>query len=198
MLATNIRTNIRSKKRDMNRENGNQAQQWYNPRDKSFAVRRKRAKQILEQLQTIPQHHFSERKALLSNLLGQTGKQFYIESPFHCDYGDNISIGENFYANTGCVILDAASVIFGKNCMLGPNVNIYTSTHPMDAVLRAKHLEASTPITIGDDVWIGGNATILPGVTIGDRAVIGAGSVVTRNIENDSVVAGNPARSLHS
>jgi maltose O-acetyltransferase len=182
----------------MNRENSNPAQQWYNPRDKCFAVRRKRAKQILEQLQTISQHHFSERKALLSNLLGRTGKQFYIESPFHCDYGDNISIGENFYANTGCIILDAASVSFGKNCMLGPNVNIYTSTHPMDAELRAKHLEASMPITIGDDVWIGGNATILPGVTIGDRAVIGAGSVVTRNIENDTVVAGNPARPLHS
>lgn len=168
--------------------------QWYSPRVKALASQRAKAKSILESLHALPQKEFKQRKHLLKQLFGQTGSHFYIESPFHCDYGKNITLGENFYANAGCTILDAANVVFGKNCKLGPNVGIYTSTHPLDAGLRAQDFEASSPVIIGDDVWIGGNATLLGGVEIGAQTVIGAGSVVTKSFGPKVVVAGNPAR----
>ena len=168
--------------------------QWFNPRDKALADRRRRAKRILEALCAIPQDKFKQRKSQFESLFKTTGKAFYIESPFHCDYGDNITLGENFYVNTGCVMLDAAPIIIGKNCMIGPSVGFYTSTHPIDATLRAKHLEAAEPITIGDDVWIGGNVTLLGGITLGDRVVVGAGAVVTKSFKADVVIAGNPAK----
>ncbi len=135
-----------------------------------------------------------ERQALLKGLLGKTGKQFLIEQPFYCDYGYNIEIGENFYANVNCVILDGAKVRFGDNVFIAPNCGFYTAGHPLDATQRNKGLEYAYPIYIGHNVWIGAGCSILPGVTIGDNAVIGAGSVVNRDIPANVMAAGNPCK----
>ena len=132
--------------------------------------------------------------ALLRGLLGGCGERFHFNQPFSCDYGRNIYIGENFFANFNLTILDEAEVRIGRNAFIGPNVSIYTACHPLDAAERATGVEWAEPVTIGDDVWIGGGATILPGVTIGDGAVIGAGSVVTRDVPPRCVAGGNPAR----
>lgn len=130
----------------------------------------------------------------LRNLLGKTGENFLIEQPFLCDYGYNIEIGENFYSNVNCVILDEAAVRFGNNVFVGPNCAFYTAGHPLDAGLRCSGLEFARPITVGNEVWIGGNVVVLPGVTIGDGCVIGAGSVVTRDIPAACLAFGNPCR----
>ena len=130
---------------------------------------------------------------LLAALFGSTGSNFRINRPFRCDYGCNIHIGENFFANFNLTILDEAEVRIGDNVLIGPNVSIYTACHPIEVAERNKWIEWAEPVTIGNSVWIGGSVTILPGVTIGDNAVIGAGSVVTKNVPADVVVAGNPA-----
>lgn len=134
------------------------------------------------------------RTALLKKLLGKTGKSFLIEQPFYCDYGYNIEIGENFYANVNCTILDGAKVRFGDNVFIAPGCGFYTAGHPLDAEQRNKGLEYAYPITIGNNVWIGAQCSILPGVTIGDNSVIGAGSVVTKDIPANVVAVGNPCR----
>ncbi len=134
-----------------------------------------------------------EKKRILSELLGKTGENFQIEPPFYCDYGYNIEIGENFYANVDCVILDGAKVTFGNNVFIAPNCGFYTAGHPLDVAQRNQGLEYAYPITIGNNVWIGAQACILPGVTIGDNTVIGAGSVVTKNIPDHTLWYGNPA-----
>lgn len=136
----------------------------------------------------------AEARNILRGLLGQYGERFHFNAPFRCDYGCNISIGENFFANFNLTILDEAPVTIGDNAFIGPNVSIYTACHPLDAAERNTRQEWAEPVTIGDNVWIGGSATICPGVTIGDNVVIGAGSVVTRDIPSDVVVAGNPAK----
>lgn len=119
---------------------------------------------------------------------------FYFEPPFHCEYGSHIHLGENFYANTGCVMLDVATITIGKNVLFGPNVSLYTAGHPIHPDSRHSGYEYGIPITIGDNVWIGGGCIILPGVTIGDNTVIGAGSVVTKDIPANVCAAGNPCR----
>lgn len=134
------------------------------------------------------------RSELLKQLFGSVGKEFLIEQPFRCDYGYNIHIGENFYANMGCTILDEAPVTFGENVLLAPNVSIYTAGHPLDVETRNAQIEYAYPVTIGDNVWIGGDVVILPGVTIGNNSVIGSGSVVTKNIPANVVAVGNPCR----
>lgn len=139
-----------------------------------------------------------ERKESLRRILGRTGESFLIEPGFRCDFGFNIEIGENFFANYGLVILDCAPVIFGKNCFLGPQCGIYTAVHPLDAKERAAGVEWARPVTVGNDVWMGGHVTVLPGVAIGDRAVIGAGSVVTHDVPAGVVAAGNPCRVLRA
>lgn len=136
----------------------------------------------------------TEQKAILDELLGGHGEQFQFNQPFRCDYGDNIYIGENFFANFNLTILDEAEVRFGDNTFIGPNVSIYTACHPLDAETRNQAIEWSEPVTIGNNVWIGGSVTILPGVIIGDNVVIGAGAVVTKDIPSNVVAAGNPAR----
>lgn len=133
-------------------------------------------------------------KEILRGVLGSCGKNFQINQPFRCDYGCNIHIGENFFANFNLTILDEAEVRMGDNVFIGPNVSMYTACHPIDAPTRNTCVEWSEPITIGHNVWIGGSVTILPGVTIGDNVVIGAGSVVTKDIPSDTVAVGNPAR----
>ncbi len=124
------------------------------------------------------------------------GDSVHVNEPFRCDYGCNIKIGNNFFANFNLTILDEAMVTIGDNVFIGPNVSIYTACHPLDAPRRDTGVEWAEPVTIGNSVWIGGGATILPGVTIGDRAVIGAGSVVTKDVPPSTLVAGNPARPL--
>ena len=135
-----------------------------------------------------------EQREILKDILGGCGERFHFNQPFHCDYGSNIYIGENFFANFNLTILDEAEVRIGDNCFIGPNVSIYTACHPLDAKGRNELIEWSEPVTIGDNVWIGGSVTIVPGVRIGNNAVIGAGSTVTRDIPDNVLVAGNPAR----
>ncbi|CDT53189.1 putative enzyme [Vibrio coralliirubri] len=118
----------------------------------------------------------------------------HVESPFHCDYGYNIDVGDHFYANHGCTILDGNKVKIGNGCLLGPNVVLTTTGHPLDPVKRAEGYEKSLPITIGDNVWIGANVTVLGGVNIGDNVVIGAGSVVTKDLPSNTVCVGTPAQ----
>lgn len=137
-----------------------------------------------------------ERANILAKGLGKVGDNVEIRSPFHCDYGIHIEIGDNTFINFNCVILDCAKVIIGNDCDIAPNVQILTATHPQDPEIRKKKLENAKPVTIGNCVWIGAGAIILPGVTIGDGAVIGAGSVVTKNVAPNTVVVGNPARVL--
>ncbi len=139
-----------------------------------------------------------EGNSIIRNLLGSCGENFHINLPFRCDYGSNIHIGENFFANFNLTILDEAKVTIGDNAFIGPNVSIYTACHPLDATERNSRREWAEPVTIGHNVWIGGSATILPGVTIGNNVVVGAGSVVTRDVPDNVAVAGNPARIIKS
>lgn len=145
-------------------------------------------------LNSLPPSKAEERKEAIRNLLGRTGEKFEIRSPFFCDYGYNIEIGENFFMNMNCVILDGAKVTFGDNVFVAPGCGFYTAGHPLDAEQRNKGLEYARPIKVGSNVWIGGNVCVLPGVTIGDNSVIGAGSVVTRDIPSGVVAAGNPCQ----
>lgn len=134
------------------------------------------------------------RSALLRELLGKTGKNIDIEAPFWCDYGCNIEVGNNFFANHNTVILDGAKVTFGDNVFIAPNCGFYTAGHPTDVKRRNEGLEYAWPITVGDNVWIGSGVQVLPGVTIGSNVVIGAGSVVNKNIPDNVVAAGNPCK----
>lgn len=135
-----------------------------------------------------------ERKQILKELLGKVGEHYLIEQPFHCDYGSHITIGENFYANYNLTILDVNPVTFGENVLIGPNCSFFAAGHPLEPELRKAGWEFGKPIQVGNNVWFGGNVTVLPGVTIGDNAVIGAGSVVTKDIPADCVAVGNPCR----
>ncbi len=130
--------------------------------------------------------------ALLEQILPNVHTKPFIEQPFLCDYGYNIEMGENFYSNHNLVILDTTTVKFGDNVMLGPNCGLYTAGHPENVEIRNSGLEYAKPITIGNNVWIGGNVVILPGVTIGDNSIIGAGSVVTKDIPSNVIAVGNP------
>ncbi len=135
-----------------------------------------------------------ERKAILKEILGTYQDDIHINQPFRCDYGENIHVGHSFFANFNLTILDEAEVRFGNSVFIGPNVSIYTACHPLEREERDKGVEWAEPVTIGDSVWIGGNAVILPGVTIGSNVVIGAGSVVTHDVPDNVVVAGNPCK----
>lgn len=154
---------------------------------------RRKAKNLLHRLNMIEYRITKNAKLIISELIPNAGKNLYIEPPFHCDYGYNIHCGENVYFNVNCVVLDANKVTIGSNVFIGPNVQIYTSTHPLDAQLRNNH-EIAKSITIGNDCWIGGNAVICPGINIGNGCVIGAGSVVTKDIADNSLAVGNPAK----
>lgn len=142
---------------------------------------------------TLP-HERGRREALLRKLFGGAGIAPFVEPDFHCDYGYNIRVGDRFYANFGCIILDVAPVIFGDDCMLGPRVSVFTAGHPLDPYERRSGLEYGKPVTVGNNVWIGGGAILNPGVTIGDNAVIASGAVVTKDIPPNSLAAGVPAK----
>ena len=137
-----------------------------------------------------------EREEILKNLFGSTGKNLYVEPNFICDYGYNIFVGENFYANFDCLILDTCPVEIGDNCMLAPGVHIYTATHPLLPDERNSGLEYGKPVKIGNNVWLGGRSVINPGVTIGNNVVVASGAVVTKDVPDNVVVGGNPARIL--
>ncbi|MCW3794789.1 sugar O-acetyltransferase [Paenibacillus sp. LS1] len=136
----------------------------------------------------------NEREALIKKLLGKTTDRFLIEQPFVCDYGYNIEIGENFYSNHNIVMLDGGKITFGDNVFVAPNCGFYTAGHAYDVEQRNEGLEVVGPITVGNNVWIGGGVTVLADVTIGDNTIIGAGSVVTKDIPSGVIAAGNPCR----
>lgn len=137
-------------------------------------------------------------ETILKSILGKTGENITIEPPFHCDYGKNIEVGENFYANYNCTILDVGKVVIGDNAQIAPNVSIYTAGHPVHPDSRNSGYEYGIGITIGDNVWIGGNTVINPGVKIGNNVVIGSGSVVTKDLPDNVVAVGNPCRVIRS
>jgi maltose O-acetyltransferase len=170
----------------------------YDPARPELVAARRRARGLLARYNATAEEQADERAALLRELFARVGAAPFVEPPFFCDYGTNTSVGDRFYANTGCIFLDSAPVTIGDRVLFGPAVQLLAATHPLEAELRAQGLEYAEPISIGDDVWLGGGAIVLPGVTIGDRAVVGAGSVVTRDVPADVVVAGNPARVIRS
>ena len=165
---------------------------FYNASDKQLLKEREYAKDLCFEFNSLKPSERERRFEIITKLLGKCSKNTWIESSFYCDYGYNISVGENFYSNHNLVILDVCKVTIGDNVFVAPNVGIYTATHPTDTKARISGLEFGKPITIGNNVWIGGNVVILPGVTIGDNVVIGAGSVVTKDIPKDVVAVGNP------
>ena len=168
----------------------------YDPTDRELMIEKQTARRLARFYNQTGEKEEKIRTELLKELLGQIGERFFIEPPFRCDYGYNIHLGENFYANFDCVILDVCPVTIGGNCLIGPGVHIYTATHPLKSSERLAGLEYGKPVTIGNNVWIGGRAVINPGVTIGNDVVVAAGSVVTKDVPDGVVVGGNPARVL--
>lgn len=168
----------------------------YDATVKELFIERYKAKDLVFEINMTKPSEHEKRNKLFKQLLGSVGENFLIESPFQCDYGYNIHAGKNFYANHGCVILDAAKVSIGDNVFFAPNVGLYTAGHPVDTERRNKLIEYAYPITIGDNVWIGADVSVVPGVTIGDNVVIGAGSVVVKDIPSNVVAVGNPCKVL--
>ena len=166
----------------------------YDASNSVLADERLHARLLFQQINRMGDKDKELRNGLFNNLLGHIGKDLWIEPPFYCDYGYNIHMGNKVYINFNCCILDVMHVKSGDRVMLGPNVQIYTATHPIKARARANGLEYGLPVTIGNDVWIGGGAIICPGVNIGDRVVIGSGAVITKDLPDDVFVGGNPAK----
>jgi maltose O-acetyltransferase len=168
----------------------------YRADTEELTAHRRRAQQLTFTYNATAPHELHRRAAILDSLLGIHGENTYIEPPFRCDYGTNIYIGDNFFANYDCIILDEALVTIGDHVMLGPRTSLMTVAHPIDAGVRASGLEYAKPIHIGDDVWFGGGVIVNPGVTIGNGTVIGSGSVVTKDIPANVVAVGNPCHVL--
>ncbi len=168
--------------------------EMYIPTDPELIKERLVARQKIKEFNNSPADDIGKRKDLWQGLFGQAGDNLWIEPPFYCDYGYNIYTGENVFINFNCTILDVMPVYIGNEVMIAPNVQLYSATHPLDWKERSSGKEYAKGIKIGSYVWIGGGAIICPGVTIGDRTVIGAGSVVTKDIPPDVVAAGNPCR----
>ena len=162
--------------------------------DPQLIAERQECKELCRDYNDLRQRETTAREELLARILGHVAGPLLIEQPFYCDYGYNISVGRNFYAYYNLVILDEAPVTFGDNVFIAPNCGFYTAGHPLEASQRNKGLEYARPIRVGDNVWIGANVCVLPGVAIGDNSVIGAGSVVVRDIPANSVAVGNPCR----
>jgi maltose O-acetyltransferase len=171
------------------------ASELYDPLDPQLSQERDRCRDLCLMLNATREDQRDERQRLLAELFGRP-TDAWVQPPFFCDYGTNITMGRKVFFNFNCVVLDCAQVTIGDNVLFAPGVQIYTATHPISATERRQWLESAKPITIGSDVWVGGGAILCPGVTIGDRSVIGAGSVVTRDVPSDVIVAGNPARVL--
>ena len=170
------------------------AGELYDPLDQELSEERLHARLLIKQLNDSPEDQGEERGRILKSLLPNSGQDTWIQPPFYCDYGYNIILGDKVFFNFNCVVLDVMEVEIGSRTLIGPNVQIYTATHPLNYKERAAGVEFAKPVKIGEDVWIGGSAVICPGVRIGDRTVIGAGSVVTRDIPSDVFAAGNPCK----
>lgn len=164
----------------------------YDPSDPELVAERERARMLTRRYNERADGD-DRRSDLLRELLGSVGEELHVEPPVRCDYGSNIHVGENFYANFDCVVLDPCRVDIGHDCLLGPGVHIYTATHPLDPPRRRSGIEYGKPVSIGDGVWLGGRAVVNPGVTIGDDAVVASGAVVTEDVPAGVVVQGNPA-----
>ena len=172
------------------------AGELYDSTDPQLLKERKRAHTLTQKFNQIPEEHASQREAIIREVFGKVGENCYIEPTFRCDYGYNISAGDNLYLNFDCIFLDIAPIQFGDNCFVGPRVCIYTVNHPLDVGKRNQMLEQGKPVVIGDHVWIGGNSVINPGVKIGEGAVIASGSVVTKDVPPYTLVGGNPAHTI--
>ena len=172
------------------------AGEMYDPADPELIIERGTARLKTRLYNETLEYETDKRIEMLKKLFGSTGNSLYVEPTFRCDYGYNIHVGENFFANFDCVILDVCEVKIGANCLLAPGVHIYTATHPLNPIERNTMREYGMPVTIGDNVWIGGRAVINPGVSIGNNAVIASGAVVTKDVPANAVVGGNPARMI--
>jgi maltose O-acetyltransferase len=168
----------------------------YDPQDPELVAARGRARRLCQQINTLPADQLESRLGPLAADLFGAATDVYVTPPFFCDYGRNVRLGRRVYFNFNCVVLDVAPVTIGDHVLFGPAVQVYTALHPMDARERRSGVESALPVTIEDDAWIGGGAIVLPGVRIGARSVIGAGSVVTRDIPPDVFAAGNPCRPI--
>jgi maltose O-acetyltransferase len=173
------------------------AGELYDAGDPELVAARRRARELCHELGRLPPGDRDGRRRVLTSLFGTGGAGVSLEPPFWCDYGVNLHVGERVFFNFDCVVLDVCRVDIGAFTQIGPAVQIYTATHPMDAMARRER-ESGRPVTIGSDVWIGGGAIICPGVTIGSRSVIGAGSVVTKDVPEGVFAAGNPARVIRA
>jgi maltose O-acetyltransferase len=173
------------------------AGELYDPLDPELAAARVKARDLCQALNATREADERERRQLLIELFGAGGDQVWMQPPFFCDYGANIFLGTRVFFNFNCVVLDVCAVTIGDYTLFGPSVQIYTAMHPLDPELR-RSKEFAKPVTIGSDVWVGGAAVICPGVTIGSKSVIGAGSVVTRDIPGNVFAAGNPCRVIRN
>jgi maltose O-acetyltransferase len=169
------------------------AGELYDPLDAELVAARERARDLCQELNASRESDQSGRRRMVRELFGKGGDSVWMQPPFYCDYGTNIHLGERVFFNFNCVVLDVCRVTIGDFTLFGPAVQIYTATHPLNAELRRSQ-ESGKPIEIGSDVWVGGGAILCPGVTIGSKSVIGAGSVVTRDIPPGVFAAGNPCR----
>lgn len=170
----------------------------YDPLDPQLCAERRRARLLFKALNDTRDDQQDERARLIKELIPAAGEGVWIEPPFYCDYGSNITLGAKVFFNFNCVVLDVASVRVGSGVLFGPAVQIYAAIHPLSAAERRTGLEAGRPVEIGDDVWVGGGAIICPGVRIGSGSVIGAGSVVTTGIPEGVLAAGNPCRVIRA
>ncbi len=171
-----------------------QAGDWYHPADAELEAARQRGAALQERYNATPEADIATRQAILRELLGRVGEGCNLRSRVSCDYGTNIRLGDRVFMNFDCVLLDCAVIEIGDDTQIAPAVQIYTADHPLDPAARRSGLERARPVRVGRNVWIGGGAILLPGITIGDDAVIGAGAVVNRDVPAGAVVVGNPAR----
>ncbi|WP_447767306.1 sugar O-acetyltransferase [Sphingobacterium faecium] len=179
-------------------DNKNLRNQCYRESGKELFEKRLHAKIQIKKFNDTEPKSFKERQLLIKNLLKTKSNRFFIEAPFYCDYGFNISIDDNFFANYNCTLLDSAPITIGKNVLFGPHVSLFTSTHAIHPEDRAKGWQCSKSITIADNVWLGGHVIVNPGVNIGENSIIGSGSVVTKDIPANVIAAGNPCKIIRN
>ncbi|MEN5086939.1 sugar O-acetyltransferase [Sphingobacterium faecium] len=179
-------------------DNKNVTNQFYRESGKELFEKRLHAKMQVKKFNDTEPRSFKERQLIIKNLLKAKSNRFFIEAPFYCDYGFNISIDDNFFANYNCTLLDSAPITIGKNVLFGPHVSLFTSTHAIHPEDRAKGWQCSKSITIADNVWLGGHVIVNPGINIGENSIIGSGSVVTKDIPANVIAAGNPCKIIRN